>query len=75
MMELAQGSTRYNLPKRKFLSSKIRLPKDIHEQNEIALVLSDMNDEFEEIEVKRDKYIAVRQGMMQQLLTGKIRLI
>ena len=75
MMELAQGSTRYNLPKRKFLSSKIRLPKDIHEQNEIALVLSDMNDEIEEIEVKRDKYIAVRQGMMQQLLTGKIRLI
>lgn len=75
MMELAQGTTRYNLPKRKFLSSKIRLPKDIHEQNEIALVLSDMNDEIEEIEVKRDKYIAVRQGMMQQLLTGKIRLI
>lgn len=75
MMELAQGSTRYNLPKRRFLTSKIRLPKDIHEQNEIASVLSDMNDEIEKIEVKRDKYIAVRQGMMQQLLTGKIRLI
>lgn len=75
MMELAQGSTRYNLPKRRFLSSKILLPKDMHEQNEIALVLSDMNDEIEEIEEKREKYIAVRQGMMQQLLTGKIRLI
>lgn len=47
----------------------------MHEQNEIASVLSDMNDEIEKIEVKRDKYIAVRQGMMQQLLTGKIRLI
>ena len=47
----------------------------MHEQNEIALVLSDMNDEIEEIEEKREKYIAVRQGMMQQLLTGKIRLI
>ena len=75
MIELAQGSTRYNLPKRKFLSSSIQLPKDINEQNEIADILSDIDAEIEELESKRDKYIALRQGMIQQLLTGKIRLI
>lgn len=75
MMELAQGSTRYNLPKRRFLSSTIKLPKDKREQDEIALILSDMTKEIAELEAKRDKYAAIRQGMMQQLLTGKIRLI
>ncbi len=75
MMELAQGSTRYNLPKRRFLSSTINLPKDKREQDEIALILSDMTKEIEELEAKRKKYAAIRQGMMQQLLTGKIRLI
>lgn len=75
MMELAQGSTRYNLPKRRFLSSTIKLPKDKREQDEIALILSDMTKEIEELESKREKYAAIRQGMMQQLLTGKIRLI
>ena len=75
MMELAQGSTRYNLPKRRFLSSSIKLPKDMREQNEIAMILSDMTKEIEELEAKREKYAAIRQGMMQQLLTGKIRLI
>lgn len=75
MMELAQGSTRYNLPKRRFLSSSIKLPKDLREQDEIAMILSDMTKEIEELKAKREKYAAIRQGMMQQLLTGKIRLI
>lgn len=51
------------------------IPSSEAEQNAIASVLSDMDVEIEEVEAKRDKYIAVRQGMMQQLLTGKIRLI
>lgn len=75
MLELAQGSTRYNLPKRKFLTSSISIPKNKSEQDAIAEILSDMEYEISELEAKRDKYIAIRQGMMQQLLTGKIRLI
>jgi len=75
MLELAQGSTRYNLPKKKLLSSSILLPKTRKEQQAIAEILSDMDAEIVELEAKRDKYIALRQGMMQQLLTGKIRLI
>ena len=54
---------------------KINIPSTMQEQKAIANILSDMNDGIEAIEAKRDKYIAIRQGMMQQLLTGKIRLI
>lgn len=45
------------------------------EQNAIAEVLSDMDSEIETLEKKRDKYKAIKQGMMQELLTGKTRLI
>lgn len=51
-----------------------RVPK-LAEQRAIASILSDMDAEIAELEAKRDKYKEVRQGMMQQLLTGKIRLI
>ncbi len=45
------------------------------EQNAIVQVLSDMDEEIEALEEKRDKYQDVKQGMLQQLLTGRIRLI
>jgi len=45
------------------------------EQQAIAKILTDMEDEIISLENKRDKYVAIKQGMMQQLLTGKIRLI
>ncbi len=45
------------------------------EQKAIAQILSDMDAEIEALKAKRDKYQAVKQGMMQELLTGKIRLI
>ena len=38
-------------------------------------ILSDMDAEIAELEKKKEKYTSIRQGMMQQLLTGKIRLI
>ena len=44
------------------------------EQSAIAQVLSDMDAEIEELERKRDKYIFLKKGMMQELLTGRIRL-
>jgi type I restriction enzyme S subunit len=46
----------------------------IPEQSAIAKVLSDMDSEIEELEQKRDKYRYLKIGMMQQLLTGRIRL-
>ncbi|OAD19862.1 restriction modification system DNA specificity domain protein [Candidatus Thiomargarita nelsonii] len=45
------------------------------EQQAIAKILSDMDTEIETLEKKRDKYKAIKQGMMQELLTGKTRLV
>lgn len=52
----------------------IRMP-NLSEQQAIAEILSDMDAEIAELEKKKEKYTSIRQGMMQQLLTGKIRLI
>ena len=49
-------------------------PPTIEEQIAIATVLSDLDSEIEALEQKLAKYRQVKQGMMQQLLTGKIRL-
>jgi len=45
------------------------------EQQAIAQILSDMDTEIETLEQKQAKYKAIKQGMMQQLLTGKTRLV
>lgn len=70
---LSQGATRYNLSKTKFMEIKIPQPKP-EEQSAIASILSDMDSEIEELEQKRNKYQMIKEGMMQQLLTGRIRL-
>ena len=44
------------------------------EQQAIAKILSDMDTEIEALEQKRDKYKVIKQGMMQELLSGKTRL-
>ncbi len=44
-------------------------------QTHIAQILSDMDTEIEALEKKLDKYKMLKQGMMQNLLTGKIRLV
>ena len=56
-------------------SYKICFPKDISEQQAIAEILSNMDSEIEALEQKLAKYRQIKQGMMQQLLTGKIRLV
>ncbi len=53
---------------------EIRMPT-IPEQQAIATVLSDMDTEIAALEQKRDKTRALKQGMMQELLTGKTRLL
>ena len=51
------------------------MPPTIEEQAAIASILSDMDNEIEALEQKLEKTRQIKQGMMQQLLTGKIRLI
>ena len=64
--------------KRYYISEyqNIELPvPDYEEQKAIATVLSDMDAEIVSLEHRRDKTITIKQGMMQQLLTGKVRLL
>lgn len=55
-------------------SFEVALPKE-EEQTAIASVLSDMDAQIAVLEQKRDKTLALKQGMMQVLLTGRIRLV
>lgn len=48
---------------------------EFEEQTAIASILSDMDNEIEALEHKLEKTRQIKQGMMQQLLTGKIRLV
>ncbi|AQS92727.1 restriction endonuclease [Polaribacter sp. BM10] len=63
-----------NIGTKDILNGYIHLP-NIEEQTEIATVLSDMDAEIEQLEQKLSKYKLVKQGLMQNLLTGKIRLV
>jgi type I restriction enzyme, S subunit len=53
----------------------INCPTFIEEQTRIATILSDMDNEILALEIKLEKYKKVKMGMMQNLLTGKIRLV
>ena len=46
----------------------------LEEQAAIAAVLSDMDAEIDALEARREKTKAIKQGMMQALLTGRVRL-
>lgn len=74
-VSMAAGSSVQNLNKEKVANVLLYAPTSLQEQSAIALVLSSMDNEISALEAKRDKYTAIKQGMMQQLLTGKIRLV
>ena len=74
MKSLAQGSTRYNLSKVALLNSELLLPKLV-EQTAIAKVLTEMDTELVSLEKRRDKTRALKRAMMQELLTGRTRLV
>ncbi|MHC5822261.1 MAG: restriction endonuclease subunit S, partial [Nostoc sp.] len=67
------GSTVGHLNLNNFKQLEIPIPP-LPEQKEIAKILSDMDTEIAGLEQKRDKYKNLKQGMMQELLTGKTRL-
>jgi type I restriction enzyme S subunit len=56
--------------------SKVTLPLPaMPEQTAIAEVLTDMDAEITALEARRDKTLALKQAMMQELLTGRTRLV
>lgn len=72
--ELTKGITIIHLHISDLKNVIIDIPPTKAEQTAIAKVLTTMDDEIEALEKERDKYKCIKQGMMQQLLTGKIRL-
>ena len=74
MHALAQGATRYNMSKRQLMALALSLPQH-DEQKAIATVLSDMDAEIAAFEARRDKTQDLKRAMMQELLTGKSRLV
>ncbi|HEY5040274.1 MAG TPA: restriction endonuclease subunit S, partial [bacterium] len=54
---------------------KLLIPSSKDEQDAIATILSDMDSEIIVLETKLNKALQVKQGMMQELLTGRIRLV
>ncbi|WP_340121498.1 restriction endonuclease subunit S [Methylobacter svalbardensis] len=70
-----QTGSQMNLNTTLINTTEIYFPKDKSEQTAIATVLSDMDAEITAIEARRDKTKTIKQGMMQALLTGRIRLI
>lgn len=67
------AESQVNFENSDLLSTPIRIPSII-EQEAIACVLSDMDAELTVLEARRDKARQLKQGMMQELLTGRIRL-
>ena len=70
---MGQGDAVVHIYINNLVQVQIELPP-IEEQRAIAAVLSDMDAEIAALEQRRDKTLAIKQGMMQQLLTGKVRL-
>ncbi len=70
----ATGSAQLNFGPSHVSKIKIKLPP-LTEQKAIAKILSDMDKEIETLKEKLEKIKAIKQGMMQELLSGKIRLI
>lgn len=68
------GSTRKRIGLTQLRSLELILPK-LKEQTYVAEILSSMDTEITALEQKLAKYKMTKQGMMQELLTGKIRLI
>jgi len=74
LASLAQGATRYNLSKRALLKVEFACPS-LDEQIAIAEILSDMDAEIAALDAEAEKARTIKQGMMQNLLTGKVRLV
>lgn len=75
LAKLSAGSTINHLYQIDFVDFTFKAPSELAEQQAIAQVLSDMDSEIEQLEKKLAKYQQIKQGMMQELLTGRIRLV
>ena len=74
LMRVTAGTSVYAISKKQLADAELCLPS-LREQEAIVSVLSDMDAEITALERRRDKTRALKQGMMQALLTGRVRLV
>ncbi len=74
-LALNDGVNQTNIGNSDIEKCSIKLPKSIEEQESIANTIDDINYEILILEEKLSKYNLAKKGLMQQLLTGKIRLV
>ena len=74
-MKFDDGVTQTHILNHHIEKCPVLVPSDINEQKAIAISLNDMVAEITQLETKKEKYQAIKQGMMQELLTGKTRLV
>ncbi len=74
LSKITAGSTITHLYQKDFVNFEFLAP-DTNEQTAIATILSDMDAEIEALEARLAKTKDIKQGMMQELLTGKTRLV
>lgn len=73
--QFSTGSTFDSVNSNQIRELEIIIPKTLSEQTRIATVLSDMDAELEALGQKLNKARQIKQGMMQELLTGRVRLV
>lgn len=73
-LRVATGMKVFGVSKAALKDLVLRFPT-LEEQTAIAAILSDMDAEITTLETRRDKTRTLKQGMMQALLTGRIRLV
>lgn len=73
--ENSVGTTMINLNQATLASLRVLLPFDPDERVDLASMLFDMDAEIQAVETRLEKARAVKEGMMQNLLTGRIRLV
>jgi len=72
--QYSESSAQPGLSVSRLLAFSLDVPP-FEEQTAIATILSDMDAELAALQIRRDKTHALKQGMMQALLTGRIRLV
>lgn len=75
IMSLRVGSGLPNIQAKNLSKMNFYFPTSKQEQIEIGKILTDMDEEINSLEQDLEKYKNIKQGMMEQLLTGKIRVV
>jgi len=71
---LSAGSTIKHLYQKDLKIFEFRIPNNLEEQQAIAQILTAMDDEIESLETEKAKMMQIREGAMDDLLTGRVRL-